>query len=247
MQLVGGNRILIAQPGKNGFREYDLATKKVVREKFDAQRYTGAMSAVRLPDGRTVLACEGGRGKGVRLYVFDAQDKETAEWKFPEIQSLRLLRATPKGNFLLGSSQNHVIEVSPEGKSLRTLRVPNGAFIFQASELSSGNLLASCGYGGFLAELDKEGKVVRKFGGKPEPAGVKYIFMSQFQRLANGNTLVATWTGHGAGDSRKGQQVVEFDPDGKVVWKWHDAGLAGSILGVIAVDGIDPSEFLPAY
>jgi hypothetical protein len=247
LQLVGNNRVLVAIPGKGGFREYDLATKKVVREKFDKARYSGAMSALRLPDGRTVLACEGSRGKPVRLYLFDAADNETAQWNFPELRALRLIRATPGGTVLLGSNKNHITEIDLTGKTLRQLRVPNAAYTFQVSELPGGNLLAACGYAGFLAEIDKAGKVVRKLGGRPEPAGLRYIFMSQFQRLPNGNTVVATWTGHDTPDSRKGQQLVEFDPAGKVVWKWHNSALAGSILGVVVVDGLDPAQFIPGY
>jgi hypothetical protein len=224
-----------------------LATKKIVREKFNAKRYSGSMSVVRLPDGRTILACEGGRGKTVRLYLFDEKDNETAEWKFPEIRSLRLLRTTPKGNLLFGSNKNNIIEVTQDGKRLRSLLVPGATYTFQVSELANGNFMAACGYSGFLAEVGKDGKIVRQLGGRPEPDGLKYIFMSQFQSLENGHTLVATWTGHSPADSKKGQQLVEFDAAGKVVWKWHDAALAGSILGVIVVDDKDATKFHPAY
>ncbi|MDR0536348.1 MAG: hypothetical protein LBG65_08410 [Puniceicoccales bacterium] len=249
MQLVGGNRVLVALPGKGGYREYDMASKKSVREKFDKARYSGAMSAIRLADGRTVLACEGGgRARSpVRIFLFDKNDTERARWEFPQISALRLVRATPAGTLLFGSNKDHIFEIDLAGRVLREARVPGAAYIFQVSALGGGRLLAACGYSGFLAELDARNKVVRKLGGRPEPAGLKFIFMSQFQRLANGNTVVATWTGHRGPDSAKGQQLVEFDPRGEVVWKWHDANLAGSILGVIVADGIDPSRFHPAY
>lgn len=247
LQLVGNNRLLVAIPDKGGFREYDLATKKIVREKFDAKRYSGSMSVVRLPDGRTVLACEGGRGKPVRLYLFDDKDEEIATWKFPELRSLRLLRTTPKGNLLFGSNKNNLLEVTLEGKKVRSLNVPGAQYTFQISELVNGNFLVACGYAGFLTEVDKDGKSVRKLGGKPEPGGLKYIFMSQFQPMENGHVVATTWTGHGTKDSMKGQQLVEFDAAGKVVWKWHDAALAGSILGVIVVDDKDTTRFHPAY
>jgi hypothetical protein len=247
MQLVGNNRILVAIPNKGGFREYDLATKEIVREKFNAKRYSGSMSAVRLPDGRTVLACEGGRGKPVRLYLFDEKDEEIANWKFPELRSLRLLRATPNGNLLFGSNKNNILEVTAEGKRVRSIVVPDAVYTFQVSQLGNGNYLVACGYAGFLAEMDKDGKLIRKLGGRPEPVGLSYIFMSQFQCLENGHIVVATWTGHSSSDSKKGQQLVEFDTAGKVVWKWHDAAFAGSILGVIVVDNKDPKQFHPAY
>jgi hypothetical protein len=240
LQLVGNNRVLLALPGKGGFREYDLATQKVVHEKFDPVRYNGAMSATRFPDGRTVLGCA---QKSVRIVVLGPDDKEISAHDFPEINGLRQVRRTERDTLLLGSFGEDIFEVSLDGKILRRLKLENAKFNYQVIELPNGNLLASAGYGGFLAELDKAGKVVRQWGGRPEPKGLKYIFMSHFQTLKNGNIVVATWTGHRKSDSKKGQQVVEFAPDGKVIWKWHDSGAAGSIHGVIVLDDLDTSRF----
>ncbi|MDR2512516.1 MAG: hypothetical protein LBD01_01775 [Puniceicoccales bacterium] len=235
VQLLDGARALVAIPKKGGFREYDLKTHQSVREKFDAKRYSGAVGALRLPDGRTVLGCE---GKSVRIFLFDAKDTEVAAWNFPKVKSLRQIRQTPRGTLLFGSNTDRVFEISMEGEILRELQVPGAKYNYQVAELPNGNLLAAAGYGGFLAELDQGGKIVRRWGGRPEPEGLRYIFMSQFQVLENGNILVATWTGHGHRDSDKGQQLVEFTPDGQVVWKWHDRKLAGSIHSVVVLDNL---------
>ncbi|MDR2845491.1 MAG: hypothetical protein LBV28_05315 [Puniceicoccales bacterium] len=233
--LDGGERVLTAVPKKGAFREYDLATQKVVREVADAKRYAGAIGAWRLPDGRTVLGCE---SKPTRFYLFDAAGKEVAVWKFPGVRMLRQVRPTSRNTLLFGSHKDQVLEISLEGKTVRQFKVPGAVYNYQISELPNGNLLAAAGYGGFLAETNGNGKIVRKLGGKPEPEGLHYNFMAQFQVLKNGNTVVATWTGHGAADSEKGQQLVEFDPAGAVVWKWHDPKLAGSIHSVIVLDDI---------
>jgi hypothetical protein len=240
LQLVGGNRALVALPQKGGFREYDLTTRKAVRERFDKKRYAGAISAIRLPDGRTVLSCD---RKFARVFLFDAQDKEIAAWEFPKATTTRQIRRTPRNTLLFGGNTNQIYEISLEGKLLRTVQIPDAKHIYQTIELPDGNLLAACGYAGFLAEMDKNGKMLSRKGGRPEPKGLKYIFMSQFHRLKNGNTVIATWTGHKRNDSRKGQQLVEFAPDGKVVWKWHDPEKAGSIHAVIVMDDLDPAQF----
>jgi hypothetical protein len=58
--------------------------------------------------------------------------------------------------------------------------------------------------------------------------------------LKNGHIVQANWTGHGSKDSAKGVQIVEFDAEGKIVWQWHDAEMAGTIHGLIVLDDLDP-------
>jgi hypothetical protein len=241
LQRIGENRVLAAIPDKGGFREYDLATRQGVREFFEPARYAGTMGAVRLPDGRTVLGCD---RNGVRLFLLDAENHELAAWEFPDFNGIRQIRRTLRNTLLFGSNTNRIYEISLEGNILRELQLPGAKFIYQASELPNGNILASAGYGGFLAAIDQENRVVRRFGGDPVPAGLLYFFMSQFQMLKNGHLVAATWTGHGPRDSEKGQQVVEFDGVGKVVWIWHDPDLAGSIHSVIVLDDPDTPLFV---
>lgn len=50
-------------------------------------------------------------------------------------------------------------------------------------------------------------------------------------------------TCHGATDSKKGWQIIEFDRAGKVVWKWYDPDLAGALNNVIVVDNLDFGKF----
>ncbi|MDR0871485.1 MAG: hypothetical protein LBN39_11910 [Planctomycetaceae bacterium] len=240
LQLTGDNRVLVAMPTQGGYREYDLTTQKVVREKFDKNRYGGAMSAIRLPDGRTVLACD---RDGAGFFVFDEGDKEIAAWNFQKFIKIRQIRRTNRDTLLFGSNTDKIYETDLTGKILKETTLPDAQYIYQISELPNGNKLAAAGYGGFLAEIDKDNNAVKRWGGKPEPAGLLFYFMSQFQVLKNGNIVAATWTGHGADDSKKGQQVAEFAPDGKVVWTWHDPQLAGSIHGVIVLDDLDTKQF----
>ncbi|MDR2704968.1 MAG: hypothetical protein LBC02_04235 [Planctomycetaceae bacterium] len=240
IQLIGNNRILVAMPKKGGFREYDLTSRKVVRECFNSVRYAGTMSAVRFPDGRTVLGCDRGY---VRFFLLDADGRENTAWEFPDLKIIRQIRRTSRNTLLFGSNSDKCYEITIEGKIVREFQLPGAKHNYQVTELPNGNWLIAAGYGCFLAEVDRENQVVRRWGGQPAPTGLHYIFMSQFQILKNGNIVVATWTGHGANDSEKGQQVVEFDPTGHVVWTWHDPKLAGSIHGVIILDDLDTKNF----
>ncbi|MCL2349557.1 MAG: hypothetical protein FWC50_15000 [Planctomycetaceae bacterium] len=240
-QLVGNNRVLTATPVTGGFREYDLTTRKIVREVTNHPRYVNSMTAVRMPDGRTVLGCD---QENVRVFVLDAEGRETNAFDFPQFHVIRLMRRTVRDTFLFGTNTDHVIEIDLKGNVLRDVHIPGAQHVYQVIELVNGHWLCAAGYGGFLAEIDRDGKIVKTYGGNPPPEGLLYHFMSQFQVLKNGNIVVATWTGHDPNDSFKGQQLVEFDKDGHVVWMWHDPKLAGSIHGVIVLDdGIDSNKF----
>ena len=241
LQLVGNHRILTAMTFTGGFCEYDLTTRQLVRSVVNKPRYRNSMTAVRMPDGRTVLGCD---QEHVRLFVLDNEGRETSALDFPQFKTIRLMRRTVRDTFLFGTNTDHVVEVDLKGNVFRDVHVPGAQHVYQVTELANGHWLCATGYGGFLAEIDLEGKIVKTYGGNPAPEGLLYYFMSQFQVLKNGHIVVATWTGHGANDSDKGQQLVEFDPNGNVVWTWHDPKLAGSIHGVIVLDDeIDTEKF----
>ncbi|MDR3182288.1 MAG: hypothetical protein LBT89_05085, partial [Planctomycetaceae bacterium] len=234
MQLIGGHKLLIAATDFGGFREIDMKTHKVVREVIDA-KYKPTRSAVRLSDGRTVLGID---KKNTQIAVLDKDGKETKFIDRTDTRGIRLLRRTPRNTILFGG-QNDIYEITFDGEELRRVTVPNSRYNYQTLELPNGHWLVATGYGCQLLELDKDGKALKTFGGNPPPAGLWYLFYSKFQVLPNGHIVLATWTGHGAKDSDKGQQLVEFDRDGKIVWTWHDTKLAGSLNGVIVLDHLD--------
>jgi hypothetical protein len=106
--------------------------------------------------------------------------------------------------------------------------------------LANQNLLVSAGYGAFMVELDSAGKVIRKFGGKKEvPSAVNPFFYAMFQLLSNGHVVVANWQGHGPGHGQSGIQLLEFDPQGTIVWQWSEADLVSSLQGVLVLDGLN--------
>ena len=233
LQLVGGNRVLLSTP--DGYREYDLADRRLVKE---VKGYAGGMSARRLRDGRTILACN---AQGVTFYEFDRGDQRLRQANFPGV-STRVVRLTPQGTLLFGSG-NQVYEGDLTGKLLHRFSLPEGAWAYQSLRLPDGHLLVAGGYHTQMYELDADGKVVRTIGGKPagEAKTLGLHLFAGFQILSNGDLVVANWTGHGAQDSGKGVQIVQYNPAGQLVWKWHDPARAGSINGVIILDDLDPA------
>ena len=231
MQLVDGKIVIGLAAG--GFAEYDFTTQKLLREVVDPKYKAGSVTACRLTDGRTMIASD---QSPIRITLLDTEGNELSTTVFPNMQTIRCVRQTPRGTVLFGCNKNHLIEGTLDGKVLRNLEIPDAQHIYMAMELPNGNILATTGYSGFFVELDKDGKIVRKVGGKPGPEGIGIHFFASTQVLKNGNVLVANWTGHGANDSEKGVQILEYDAAGNIVGHWHDPKNAGSIHNVVVIE-----------
>ena len=231
VQLVGKNRVMLNSP--EGYHEYNLADQKMVKE---VKGFPGTQAARRLGDGRTVLACN---FQGVTMIELGADDKPVRKATFKASQT-RLMRLTPQDTFLFGCGKE-IFEGDWSGKTVRTIALKQGEWVYQALRKSDGHLLAAGGYNPHVLELDPEGNVLRTLGGKESVEGkeLHYHFFAGMHVLTNGNIVVCNWTGHGPKDSEKGVQLVEFNPAGQVVWKWHDPTCAGSLDGIIVLDNLD--------
>jgi hypothetical protein len=138
------------------------------------------------------------------------------------------------------SCNDRIREGSRDGKYLREFPVEDFYHAWKSVRLPDGNLLVTAGYGAFVVELDPNGKVLRKFGGKESvPERVRPFFYAMFQLLPNGNVVLANWQGHGPGFGRSGVQLLEFDPGGGLVWSWSKPDLISSLQGVLVLDGLD--------
>lgn len=236
LQLIGQQQILLS--GNDGYYVYDLTTRSLVKE-LHQPAYKGTASVRRLANGRTLIGCN---QNGITVYELGPDDALLSTAKFPQLNTLRLMRLTPTGTLLFGANGNLVIEADLTGKVLQQFVLPAPAkHVYQALRLPSGNILASVGYGHFLCELDPAGKLVKRIDPPASTPENLYHFFSGFQLLKNGHIVQCNWTGHGPQDSTKGVQLVEFDATGKIVWSWHDAQLAGTIHGIILLDDLDPA------
>ncbi|MGL4944248.1 MAG: hypothetical protein ACRC46_13790 [Thermoguttaceae bacterium] len=237
MQLVDGK--IVVGLLKGGFREYDLNTQKLLREVVNPDYSTGATSvaAFRAKDGSTYLGID---RTPLEIVHLDDQGKEVSSpLRFPDLRGVRCVRLANNSfvndSIIFGDKETIHI-VSPNGQTVKKISVPDAQYVYMAEELPNGNLLAACGYSAFLALIDSDGKTIKKWGGKPGPEKLNFNFFAGFQLLKNGNIVVCNWTGHGANDSEKGCQLVEFDKEGNVVWVWHDPKRAGSIHNVVVIE-----------
>lgn len=231
IQLVGKQVAMLSSP--DGYGEYRLTDQKLVKQ---VKGYPGTQAARRLADGRTVLACN---VEGVTLFELGADDKLIRKVSFKS-GATRLVRFTPQGTWLIGSG-NQVLEGDWTGKAERILVPAPSSWAYQSLRLANGNLLVAGGYNSTIFELDTKGAVVKTLGGKqaPEAKSLGYHFCAGLQILKNGDIVVCNWTGHGPQDSAKGAQLLQFNPAGQLVWKWHDPQRAGSLIAVIVLDDLD--------
>ncbi|MEI6211083.1 MAG: hypothetical protein WCR06_05605 [bacterium] len=225
MQLIGSNRVALAVD--SGYREFDLADGKEVKV---CKGPGGLMHAIeRLKDGRTVLGGRDVPGLGHGVIILDAEDKVVKQFALPGVQWIRHLRSTVRGTLII-AAVNTVLECDLDGKVIWSAAVPGNNF--KAVELDEQRVLVSCGPGGrTLRTIDHEGKVLATLDGKDLKEG---NFVG-FQRLANGNLVVANWLGHGSEHNWLG--LFEYNAAGAVVWNYGVE--KSSFVEVIVLDGLD--------
>jgi hypothetical protein len=234
MQLIGDGRALIGH--HHGWSEFEVSTGRVMSEFIG---YEGVTAVRRQPDGHTIIAGVGLAGAtGVVILELDENHCEIHRAVYPG-DYVRLIRQTAQDTFLM-SCNDRIREGDRSGKYLREYPIDGFYHAWKSLRLPNGNLIVSAGYGAFMAELDPEGGIVRKFGTKDQvPEKVRPFFYAMFQLLPNDHIVLANWQGHGEGFGESGIQLLEFDAGGEIVWNWSDSSRISSLQGVLVIDGLD--------
>ena len=109
--------------------------------------------------------------------------------------------------------------------------MPQGRNLFEVVPDRAGTgYWAGAGYGAQLLHFSLDGSLISAWAA--DQGGKRNIFYAQTQETANGHVFVANWTGHKADDSFNGWQVIEFAPDGRVVWRLDSPDRFGSVSGI---------------
>jgi len=229
LQLTGKASVIVSVP--TGYREYSLDGGKLIKE---VKAGNGIQSLFRLANGNTLLASK------KQVLELDQEDKTLATHDLDLSAFFRLLRLTRQGNLLYVSGKSEISERKLGGDIVRRLDVaeltPETSKPYSIEEMDDGTFVASTGYGATLLVLTKDWKLSRAIGGKGKIKDIDTHFFADFQRLENGNIVVAHWSGHNRRDSEKAPQAIEFNKDGEVVWTWHDPARAGSLHGIEIIE-----------
>jgi hypothetical protein len=83
-------------------------------------------------------------------------------------------------------------------------------------------------------EVNPQGETVWEVTTADLPPGIGLKFMTGFQRLPNGNTVMTNWVGHG--QFGKAPHILEVTPDKKVVWTFNDHKTFKTISSIQLLD-----------
>ncbi len=227
------NQLVVAQ--RYGCRIYDIERLKLLSEIKDTEHLKYATSATRFPDGRTFIL------DGPAIHEYGADGKWVRKFTFGDrVKQTRVMRFTDRGTVLIGAYTGFaevVLDESlpPEKRVRAWFQLPGEArYCYQAQWQKDGTLLTTGGYLPELVRFAADGKVLSRIQAQ-QPEGLSNYFYAGFQVLPNGNCMLANWTGHSGRDFRPGWKLIEFAPDGNVVWHWN-APWAGTPNAVIVFE-----------
>jgi hypothetical protein len=237
IQLIGNNRVLIGTD--NGYEERDIATGKKM---YELASFPGTISARRLSNGNTILVGLNWQGKeGIVLVEVNPNASVQRLIVYPGFKYARLVRETVSGTFLV-TANDVAFEGDLSGNVLWKAKITSNRdpHCWQALRLLNGETVVSSGYAGNIQVFAKDGSLLRTITG---PDAVKPNFYAGLQLLPNGNYVVINWEGHGKTHGDTGTQLLEYTPDGKLVWKWQQSSAHFSSLhAVIMLDGLDTRQ-----
>jgi hypothetical protein len=213
--------------------------REVTRDKRVVFNYgsTGEVYACqRLPNGDTFIGeCTNGR-------LLEVAPDGKIVWQLELLKGatgghayMRNARKLANGNYLVALFGAEVVrEYARDGAIVREIPAPGGPH--SVARLSNGNTLIACGDkagGSRVFEIDAAGKIVWEIRGDELP-GIPKKFMTGFQRLPNGNTVVTDWLGHG----KLGQapHAFEVTPDKRVVWSFADHAHVQTVSSIQLLD-----------
>ncbi len=178
---------------------------------------TNGQDVWRLPNGNYLLS-------HMRGAIEITPGKEIVwEYRSPEGTEVHTCQPLPDGSVMVAEcGTSRIVEADREGTIRKEIKLhtstTNVHLQFRnARKLQNGHYLVAFVGERKLVELDGEGNLVKEI---PTPGDV-FVGI----RLPNGNTLA------GCGD---GHKVVEFDPDGKIVWQIEENELPGVPLRFVA-------------
>ncbi|HUT94266.1 MAG TPA: hypothetical protein VMY37_32705 [Thermoguttaceae bacterium] len=232
-----GPRDVWVLPNGNVLFTHRRGVKEVTRDKRVVWQYsfpeTSEIHACQpLADGSVMIAESG----PMRILEIDRHGKILKEVKLRSAEThkhrqMRCCRKLPDGHYLVGQYYDGVIrEYDEEGAVVGDINHPDA---HAGLRLPNGNTLCSFGDAHRLVEYDAQGKVAWSVEENDLP-GCPLRFVGPAWRLANGNTIICNWAGHGY--VGKQPQLVEVTAEKKVAGELFDYARFGTISGFFVLD-----------
>lgn len=228
---------------RSGFKVVDLDARRTVDE-FRHPALKNLSSLSDLPDGGFIAAINpGGRRKAILVRRFSKDRRLVCTTAFPGIHNCRMMQRLADGDLILAHETgfSHVRlpagDRDQDGLVVRSGRMPHARNMFHVLPVRDGTgYWGGAGYAAEVVRFDCDGRVLRTFSAPPKD-GLSGYFYGQVKEMTDARLLISNWTGHRPNDSKKGWQLLEFDPRGKVTWSLYDPERYGSIHGFVALEG----------
>jgi hypothetical protein len=220
----------------NGWDEYQLSDGKSLGGQHG---FSGTQSAHRLADGTTMLASVAGGSIVLKMVGADGQVARTVT--YAGYSYVRLVRPTAAGTFLV-TADTRVFEGDAQGKVLTTWTIPGtGQHVWKALRLASGQTVIATGYNATLMVFGSDQMLLKTIGGKGGAlSAVDPHFFADFHVRSNGNYFLVN--SQADSNNTSSVQLLEFDPDGKLVWQQKQPATVRSLEEAIVLDGLDTSK-----
>lgn len=233
--LLGNGHVLFPRGDIERSGVVEVATDGRVVWEYLVEKGQMARSCQALANGNILIA-----SSGRKSILREVDRKGECRFRLDFDGVTRLCRKTAAGTYLVPIyAGKEVREYNVEGKLIRTIKVPWGAFL--AVRLANGNTLIGCGEGHAVIEIDRDDRIVWQIQENELP-GCPLRFVAGLQRLKNGNTVICNWGGHGHLNGQP--QIIEVTPDKRIIWQLFDYQKFGTPAHVQIVDepGIVESE-----
>ena len=212
-------------PNGNLFFSFKLGVREVKPDKSTVWEFPApAGSEIQgcQPLGDNLFLVAESRPDGVTvLYEMDRAKKinKTLELKLGggAHSQARQIRKTPQGTYLVTQQRDGGVAMEFDGEGKMVRKFPGGRYV--AERLPNGNTLIGCGDEHRVIEVDPQDKMVWEVKQFDVP-GNTLGFAAGVVRLANGNTVICNWPGHGGVKDQP--FVFEITPEKKVVWEVRD-------------------------
>jgi hypothetical protein len=192
IQLLAGNRVLVAEHGANRITERDLKGQILWEKDIESP-----LVAQRLPNGNTFIATNS------QLVEITMAGKEVFTYTPPGFDMIMKAQKLRNGDIGLVLQGNRFMRLDSTGREIKSFPVNVSTSGGRIDVLPNGHVLVPEHRGNRLVEYNGDGKQVWEATVEQPVAAV---------RLPNGNTLVT---------SMSERRAIELDPKGKEVWSYR--------------------------
>jgi hypothetical protein len=214
-----GKAVLVSL--NKGYAEFDLVDGTNLARVANTTNVTGAC---RMPDGNTAL------GAYPIIKIVSPTGAAVRQFNLPTGDNLRAINRNPAdGTFWLSLTES-IYEVSDQGQQLWKGNMGAGTKGYAVWWRPGGGAYATTGEPATVIEMNTAGTILSTIGGRTTFPDLD--FFSGFQRLPNGNYIVANWLGHVTSPASNRPHVVELTPQNTMPWTWGNQSLARQITNV---------------